>query len=183
MVINMANINGIYFFLEQQLEQMSNVLQKVSCYPYYKAGLEFDKKESLMEYFEKKGNKGDSESYLFKAPESVELKSEVERYVLGKIGDKSLFFNESNSAHHLTYFLVNAVARKSTEHPDFEKILVINFDQHEDFGGLGKLFCGNWGSQLHALGCGYMAVGCKRMNKSNNKYIKSWKSGDRKSVV
>lgn len=79
-----------------------------------------------------------------------------------------LFFVESNSAHHITKFIVKRTYERllSQEKISSEKkILVVNFDQHTDFEGKdANLFCGNWGSHLrHELpAADYMVIGLSK---------------------
>ena len=64
----------------------------------------------------------------------------------------SVVINESSCAHHLSYFLIRKAYRaliESKQADERSKILVINFDQHEDFGKYTDVFfCGNWGSRI-----------------------------------
>lgn len=84
--------------------------------------------------------------------------------VLGKLAAEGmlgkLFFTESNSAHNLSYFLAKAAYGQMRGSPKF---LVLNFDQHEDYEGLGKeLLCSNWGAYVcQDLKCDYLIVGRK----------------------
>lgn len=77
----------------------------------------------------------------------------------------SLVITESNCAHHLSYFLIRKAYKallESKRADDRAKILVVNFDQHEDFGKYTDVFyCGNWGSRIfEEKGFDFMSVGC-----------------------
>lgn len=148
----MAKINGTYFPLHRQI---GNFL-----YPYYRGGLEFSEEKSLADYFSKPSPYYDSLSYSLTGLESeAALMAKTERLFTDKVPDKSLFFNESNSAHHLTYFLTKEAARRLAD----AKLLVVNFDQHMDYGSpSGRFFCGSWGSRVCAAGCDYLVVGSNR---------------------
>ena len=72
---------------------------------------------------------------------------------------------ESNCAHHLSYFLIGKAYQallESKRADDRSRVLVINFDQHEDFGNhTDVFFCGNWGSRIfEEKGFDFMSVGC-----------------------
>lgn len=76
----------------------------------------------------------------------------------------TVVINESSCAHHLTYFLIRKAYRaliESKRADERSRILVINFDQHEDFGNCGDVFfCGNWGSRIfEEKGVDFMSVG------------------------
>lgn len=156
-----AKINGTYFSLHRQIGRF--------LYPYYKEGLEFREEIKLADYFSKPAPYCDSLSYSLTGPKTeAELIEDMERLLTDRVPDKSLFFNESNSAHHLTYFLANEAARRLGS----AKLLVINFDQHMDFGTpAGRFFCGSWGSRICNSGCDYMVVGC-------NRRVTSFKAGE-----
>lgn len=158
----MTKINGTYFSLHRQIGRF--------LYPYYKKGLEFRDEIPLADYFSKAAPYDDSLSYSLTGPETeAELIKNMERRIMEKVPDKALFFNESNSAHHLSYFLAKETARRS----DGAKLLVVNFDQHMDFGTPnGRFFCGSWGSRICNSGCDYLAVGC-------NDRINSFKAGEK----
>lgn len=166
----MPRMNGIYFTLHKQVGRF--------LYPYYKGDLTFQEERNLSEYFTKKGDPSTSESYFLKGaeedkrpPESEAAIETMAEHFSGQVPDKSLFFVESNSAHHMTYFLAGEAARRLGEG---EKLLVINFDQHEDFGSAqGRFFCGSWGSYLmEKIHCDYVVVG------ASNK-ITSYKYGEK----
>lgn len=77
----------------------------------------------------------------------------------------NVVINESNCAHHLSYFLIRKAYRaliESKRADERSRILVINFDQHEDFGNnTDVFFCGNWGSRIfEEKGFDFMSVGC-----------------------
>lgn len=76
----------------------------------------------------------------------------------------NVVINESSCAHHLSYFLVRKAYRalvESKQADERSRILVINFDQHEDFGNYTDVFfCGNWGSRIFEdTGVDFMSVG------------------------
>lgn len=166
----MPRMNGIYYALHKQVGRF--------LYPYYKGDLTFQEERNLSEYFTKKGDPSTSESYFQKGaeedkrpPESESAIETMAEHFSGQVPNKSLFFVESNSAHHMTYFLAGEAARRLGEG---EKLLVINFDQHEDFGSAqGRFFCGSWGSCLmEKIHCDYVVVG------ASNK-ITSYKYGEK----
>lgn len=77
----------------------------------------------------------------------------------------SVVLNESNCAQHLSYFLISKAYRallESKQADDRSKILVVNFDSHEDFGNHSDVFfCGNWGSRIfEEKGVDFLSVGC-----------------------
>lgn len=152
----MAKINGTYVSLH---ENDSN-------YPYYKGSLEFRDTLCLAEHFVKTGSTCASDTYTFtdipKNGGAAEITREslIEAALSGKFTDKTLFFTESNSAHHLTYFYVKEAAK----HLNPEELLVVNFDQHLDAGAENNpLYCGSWGGRYicSAVGCDYLVVGPK----------------------
>lgn len=149
----MPKLNGTYLSLHRQIGRF--------LYPYYKGGLEFREETALADYFSKPSPYYDSLSYSFTGLEpEAELMANMELMFTDKVPDKSLFFNESNSAHHLTYFLAKETSRRLD---GGTKLLVINFDQHMDYGNpLGRFFCGSWGCRACAAGCDYMVVGSNR---------------------
>lgn len=164
----MPKMNGIYFALHKQVGRF--------LYPYYKGDLTFQEERNLSEYFTKKGDPSTSESYFLKGaeadkrpPESEAAIGTMAEHFSGQVPDKSLFFVESNSAHHMTYFLAGEAARRLGEG---EKLLVINFDQHEDFGSAqGRFFCGSWGSYLmEKIHCDYVVVGATEEEITSYKY-------------
>lgn len=76
----------------------------------------------------------------------------------------NVVINESSCAHHLSYFLIRKAHRaliESKQADERSRILVINFDQHEDFGNYTDVFfCGNWGSRIfEEKGVDFMSAG------------------------
>lgn len=76
----------------------------------------------------------------------------------------TVVINESTCAHHLSYFLIRKAYRaliETKQADERSRILVINFDQHEDFGNCGDVFfCGNWGSRIfEEKGVDFLSVG------------------------
>lgn len=148
----MPRINGTYLALHRQVGRFR--------YPYYKGGLEFRETMNLSENFTKQDPQS-SETYRLTSPrgetESV-LMEKIQRHFAGLVPDKALFFTESNSAHHITYFLAGETANRLGKDV---KLLVINFDQHEDHGISPNCFyCGNWGSYtVKETCCDYLVVG------------------------
>lgn len=76
----------------------------------------------------------------------------------------TVVINESSCAHHLSYFLIRKAYRaliETKQADERSEILVINFDQHEDFGNYSDVFfCGNWGSRIfEEKGVDFMSVG------------------------
>lgn len=76
----------------------------------------------------------------------------------------NVVINQSSCAHHLSYFLIRKAYRalvESKQADERSRILVINFDQHEDFGNYTDVFfCGNWGSRIFEdTGVDFMSVG------------------------
>lgn len=158
----MARINGTYVSLHEACDD----------YPFYKGNLEFNGTLCLADYFEKVGSYDTSDTYQFRGITytNKELSApkipETEALLAGIIPDKALLFTESNSAHHLTYFYVKEAARHLL---DGDKLLVVNFDQHEDTGGNDSIFyCGSWGGNriCNAVGCDYLVVGPKYVDRT-----------------
>lgn len=169
-VFKMAKINGIYYALHEQIGRF--------VYPYYKGGLEFRETVSLADAVKKNGSNDTSETYDImglvaeKDAETVKAKKGAfEKRFENIFPSKPLLLTESNSAHHLTYFYVKEIAKQLKKSGD-HKLLVINFDQHEDYGSTGaEFFCGSWGSRIVAdIPCDYIAVGVGEKGK-----ISSWK--------
>ena len=162
----MAKINGTYLSLHENSDN----------YPYYKGNLEFRDTLCLAGHFIKNGSIDKSDTYDFKILPNDEdnkpdkQKARIEAVVCGMLPDKTLFFTESNSAHHMTYFYVKEAAKRVA--PE-EKLLVVNFDQHEDTGSPNAYFyCGSWGgaNSCSAARCDYLIVGqtyAERTNFSN----------------
>lgn len=153
----MAKINGTYVSLHESSDS----------YPYYKGALEFRDTLCLAGHFFKKGPIDESDTYDFiplpnkEDNMSSRQKARIEAILCGMLPDKALFFTESNSAHHMTYFYVKEAAKHIA--PE-EKLLVVNFDQHEDSGSENSYFyCGSWGGAniCKAAGCDYLVVGPK----------------------
>lgn len=151
----MAKINGTYVSLHEACDD----------YPYYKGNLEFNDTLCLADYFEKAGSLDRSDTYQFRGIDFTNKEAsaskipETEALFAGRIPDKALLFTESNSAHHLTYFYVKKAARHLL---NGDKLLVVNFDQHEDTGGNDSIFyCGSWGGNriCNTVGCDYLVVG------------------------
>ncbi|MDE6699234.1 MAG: hypothetical protein K2J91_07150 [Lachnospiraceae bacterium] len=152
----MPKINGTYVSLHKQTGRFP--------YPYYKGGLEF-KNNEYYDFLIKNYFDDSPESYEIKGLAKTAGPNEIKEYIAeietkfkDKITEKSLMFTESNSAHHMTYFYVKELAGRLGEG---EKLLIINFDQHKDYGSPnGKFFCGSWGSYISsAIGCDYVVVG------------------------
>lgn len=171
----MPKMNGIYYALHKQAGRF--------LYPYYKGNLNFQEERNLSDHFTKAGATDTSESYLLKGAEEKKRSPESEAAIetmaksfREQVPDKSLFFVESNSAHHMTYFLAREAARRLGKG---EKILVINFDQHEDFEShSGRFFCGSWGSYLmEKIHCDYVVVGA---TKEGIAFYKCDENGDKK---
>ena len=87
--------------------------------------------------------------------------------IIGKLNESStkpkkpLYLVESNSAHHISYFL----AKKAFGEPNGKTRLVINFDQHEDYGNNSVFNCGTWGSHLKVkYQADYFVYGLKQGN-------------------
>lgn len=92
----------------------------------------------------------------------------------------SVVINESNCAHHLSYFLIRKAYRElleSRQADDRSKILVVNFDQHEDFGNYSDVFfCGNWGSRIfEEKGFDFLSVGCCEKDRV---YARLWQHSE-----
>ncbi len=158
-VFKMAKINGTYYALHQQIGRF--------VYPYYKGALEFRETVNLAEDVKKTGSNDTpdtydiKETYMERNPGVLKAKIEAfEGKFENKIPYRSLLLTESNSAHHLTYFYVKEIAKQLKKSGD-HKLLIINFDQHEDYGSVeGRFFCGSWGSRIVAdIQCDYIAVG------------------------
>lgn len=158
----MAKINGTYVSLHESSDN----------YPYYTGALEFRDTLCLAGHFFKKGPIDESDTYDFIPLSNEEdnipsqQKARIEAVLCGMLPDKALFFTESNSAHHMTYFYVKEAAKHIA--PE-EKLLVVNFDQHEDSGSENSYFyCGSWGGAniCKAAGCDYLVVGPKYIDTS-----------------
>ncbi len=92
----------------------------------------------------------------------------------------TVVINESNCAHHLSYFLISKAYRallESKQADDRSKILVVNFDRHEDFGNYSDVFfCGNWGSRVfEEKGFDFMSVGCC---ENDRVYARLWQQNE-----
>lgn len=93
-------------------------------------------------------------------------REELERrlWEAGTLGE--LFFVESNSAHHISMFIAKCAYEEfnSEAETPISKFLIINFDQHEDYGSEdSELFCGNWGAHSSKeLQCDYLIIGRKQ---------------------
>lgn len=76
------------------------------------------------------------------------------------VTEGNLFFVESNSAHHISYFLAKNAFQNC---PPNCKKAVLNFDQHYDYGlshsPVENLFCGNWGGTLRNENVDYFVEG------------------------
>lgn len=76
------------------------------------------------------------------------------------VTEGNLFFVESNSAHHISYFLAKNAFKNC---PPNCKKAVLNFDQHLDYGisysPVENLFCGNWGGTLRNETADYFVEG------------------------
>lgn len=76
------------------------------------------------------------------------------------VTEGNLFFVESNSAHHISYFLAKNAFQDC---PPNCKKAVLNFDQHLDYGisysPVENLFCGNWGGTLRNENADYFVEG------------------------
>lgn len=158
----MPKMNGTYFSLHKQVGRF--------LYPYYKGNLTFREEENLSGQFSKLAPYDSSDTYSLTGEGKEEaLMAKMEERFRGKVPEKSLFFTESNSAHHMTYFLAGERAEQLGEG---EKLLIINFDQHEDHGFSARtFFCGNWGGHIgRRANCDYVVVG------ASNK-ITSFKAG------
>lgn len=137
----MPKLNGTFLGLHGPGEEL-----------YYHP-LEFRDRVDLSGYFHG-GNPPYSDSYLAEPGQWEEILGRLA--VVGVLG--KLFFNESNSAHNLSYFLARAAYEQLGGAPKF---LILNFDQHEDYEGVGKgLLCSNWGVYIcRQLRCDYLIVG------------------------
>lgn len=147
----MTKMNGTYFALHKQAGWFP--------YPYCKGNLTFREEENLSGRLSKLAPYGSSDTYFLTGGGKEEtLIARMEEWLQDKVPEKSLFFTESNSAHHMTYFLAGERAEQLGEG---EKLLVINFDQHEDHGFSARtFFCGNWGSHImRRANCDYVVVG------------------------
>lgn len=131
----MPKINGTFICLHSCNSDLS---------PYYNP-LEFTERLCLADCFNG-GRPPASDTYL------ITNQAEIERR-FGKIDTcKKLFFTESNSAHHISYFIAKRVFDQLCVCETSAKYLVINFDQHQDNGTMkGDFFCGSWGSRVTGL--------------------------------
>ncbi|MCH5273427.1 MAG: arginase family protein [Lachnospiraceae bacterium] len=117
------------------------------------------------------GNPPFSDSYV------IPNETDVQTAFNGVDPLSKLFFVESNSAHHITKFIVQRTYARLISQGKInagKKILVVNFDQHEDFEGAnGKLLCSNWGAHLcsETSEADYMAIGL-----SQNRRVIFWEN-------
>lgn len=83
----------------------------------------------------------------------------------------NIFFVESNSAHHISYYL----AKKAFDSCQQEmQKAVLNIDQHEDYGlcsAIDKMFCGNWGSAIRKEYADYFVEGKYCPSQSENAVV------------
>lgn len=96
------------------------------------------------------------------------------------ITSENMFFVESNSAHHISYFLAKNAFKNC---PPNCKKAVLNFDQHQDYDVINPqtsgLFCGSWGRMLRYENIDYFVEGkyCQSENvvisfqEMNGQYI------------
>lgn len=140
----MSKINGTFICLHSCNLRISE---------YYNT-LDFDRKLCLAECFNG-GCPPWSDSYI------LTKRSELDQRLKTISTQKELFFIESNSAHHLSKFLAERAYDEQAK--SGQRFLVVNFDQHRDYGTPeSELFCGNWGSHVCAdLGCDYLIIGRK----------------------
>ena len=92
----------------------------------------------------------------------------------------NVVINESSCAHHLSYYLISKAYREllnSRQADDRSKILVVNFDSHEDFGDYNDVFfCGNWGSRIfEEKGFDFLSVGCC---ENDRVYARLWQHNE-----
>jgi len=129
----MPKINGTFICLHSCNSALS---------PYYNP-LEYGERLCLADCFDG-GRPPSSETY------SITNQSKLERSFSQIDAQKKLFFTESNSAHHVSYFIAMRVLQKLRESETApQKYLVVNFDQHQDHGTMkADLFCGNWGCRV-----------------------------------
>lgn len=140
----MSRINGTFICLHSCSKNFS---------PYYNPD-EFAEKLCLADCFDG-GSPPSSETYTITNQEAIERRfSEID-------ARERLFFTESNSAHHISYFIAKRVFDQLSE--ESGKKLVVNFDQHQDYGTLtGKFFCGSWGCRVTGIiGADYFIIGEK----------------------
>lgn len=143
----MSKVNGIFICLHSCNSEMS---------PYYNT-LEYDERLCLADCFDG-GRPPSSNTY------SIINQDKIERSFNGINAQKKLFFTESNSAHHISYFIAKRVfeqLRKEEVAP--QKYLVVNFDQHQDYGSMrGEFFCGSWGCRVTgSIQADYFIIGEK----------------------
>lgn len=131
----MPKINGTFICLHSCNSALS---------PYY-IPMEFTERLCLADCFNG-GRPPASDTYL------ITNQVEIERRFGGIDTCKKLFFTESNSAHHISYFIAKRAFSQLSVCETPEKYLVINFDQHQDNGTMkGDFFCGSWGSRVTGL--------------------------------
>ena len=140
----MPKINGTFL----QLHKKTNTYPP----PEYYNTLEFGETISLADCVDK-GNSAGTVSYKFSSID------EVRRLIGTADPQNKLFLVESNSAHHMSAFLVQR-AFDGMERDSEGKItgaLVVNFDQHEDHGKPNsEFYCGSWGGHVNS---DYLVVG------------------------
>lgn len=151
----MPTINGTFICLHSCTDS-----------PYYNP-LEFSERLCLADCFSG-GYATSTDSY------SVTNLTELERR-FGEINAcKKLFFTESNSAHHMTYFTARRVFEQLRESKTTEKYLVVNFDQHQDYSVRNSktiFFCGSWGGWVTTeLKADYFIIGEGGTDKDSHLY-------------
>lgn len=122
--------------------------------PYYNT-MEFANRLCLADCF-RNGNPPFRDSYI------AVNRNEIARRLLANGVLGKLFFVESNCAHNISYFLSKCACEQLRLTND-QKFLIVNFDQHEDYEGVGnEILCSNWGANIcQTLKCDYLIVGRK----------------------
>ncbi len=145
----MPKVNGTFICLHSCSKIIS---------PYYNTA-EFDSRLCLADCFTG-GNPPYGDSYTTVDRDEISRRIAAAG-VLGK-----LFLVESNSAHNITYFLAKRAYEQLNFGNEEKKFLILNFDQHEDYEGVGNdILCSNWGANICGLlHCDYLIAGRKTYN-------------------
>lgn len=157
------------------MEEIFIGLHKTASSPYFNSrtydGI-IDLADEIIELPNTTGGINSKNSYCFNYENVSAVFNGVD--VLGNI-----FFVESNSAHHISYYL----AKKAFDsYRQGVKKAVLNIDQHEDYGScaaVGKMFCGNWGSAIRKDAADYFVEGkvCPGQSENTILSFQKWNGG------
>lgn len=157
------------------MEEIFIGLHKTASSPYFNSrtydGI-IDLADEIIELPNTTGGINSKNSYCFNYENVSAVFNSVD--VFGNI-----FFVESNSAHHISYYL----AKKAFDsYRQGVKKAVLNIDQHEDYGScaaVGKMFCGNWGSVIRKEAADYFVEGkvCPGQSENTILSFQKWNGG------